>query len=115
MRVRLDPRYLALAACGGSAFLDMYATQPLLPALRGEFRASEAAVGATISALTLACALAAPFVGPLADALGRKRVIVSAIYGLALVTLGAATARTRCTRSWPGASCRGSSCRPSSR
>ncbi len=92
--MRFDPRYLALSACGGSAFLDMYATQPLLPALRGEFGASEAAVGGTISALTLACALAAPFVGPLADALGRKRVIVTAIYGLALVTLLAATAHT---------------------
>jgi predicted MFS family arabinose efflux permease len=92
--VRLDPRYLAVGACGGSAFLDMYATQPLLPALRVEFHTGEAAVGATISALTFACALAAPFVGPLADALGRKRVIVSAILGLALVTFAAAGAQT---------------------
>jgi len=92
--VRLDPRYLAVAACGGSAFLDMYATQPLLPSLRAEFHTGEAAVGATISALTFACALAAPFVGPLADALGRKRVIVSAILGLALVTFAAANATT---------------------
>jgi YNFM family putative membrane transporter len=92
--VRLDLRYLAVGACGGSAFLDMYATQPLLPELRAEFQAGEAAVGATISALTFACALAAPFVGPLADALGRKRVIVTAIFGLALVTFGAAGATT---------------------
>jgi MFS transporter, YNFM family, putative membrane transport protein len=92
--VRLDPRYLAVAACGGSAFLDMYATQPLLPELRTEFHASEVAVGATISALTFACALAAPFVGPLADAIGRKRVIVTAIFCLALVTFAAATAHT---------------------
>jgi predicted MFS family arabinose efflux permease len=70
----------------------MYATQPLLPDLRAEFHAGEAAVGATISALTFACALAAPFVGPLADALGRKRVIVSAIFGLAVVTFAAASA-----------------------
>ena len=92
--MRFDPRYLAVGACGGSAFLDMYATQPLLPALRVEFHAGEAAVGATISALTFACALAAPFVGPLADALGRKRVIVSAIAGLAVVTFAAASAQT---------------------
>jgi YNFM family putative membrane transporter len=90
--VRPDPRYLAVAACGGSAFLDMYATQPLLPELRAEFHTGEAAVGATISVLTFACALAAPFVGPLADALGRKRVIVTAILGLALVTFAAAGA-----------------------
>lgn len=87
-------RYLVLAACGGSAFLDMYATQPLLPALRVEFGTGEAAVGATISALTFACALAAPVAGPLADALGRKRVIVGALYGLALATLGAAAAHS---------------------
>ncbi len=92
--MRLDPRYLAVAACGGSAFLDMYATQPLLPELRTEFHATEAAVGATISVLTFACAMAAPFVGPLADAIGRKRVIVTAIFCLALVTFGAATAQT---------------------
>jgi MFS transporter, YNFM family, putative membrane transport protein len=93
-QVRLDPRYLAVAACGGSAFLDMYATQPLLPELRAEFHTGEAAVGATISALTFACAMAAPFVGPLADAVGRKRVIVGAILGLALVTFAAAGAQT---------------------
>jgi len=62
------------------------------PGLRVTFHAGEAAVGATISALTFACALAAPFVGSLADAIGRKRVIVGAIAGLALVTLAAATA-----------------------
>jgi len=90
--VRFEPRYLALAACGGTAFVDMYATQPLLPSLRAEFHTSEAAVGATISVLTFGCAAAAPFVGPLADALGRKRVIVSAIFLLALVTFGAASA-----------------------
>jgi YNFM family putative membrane transporter len=93
-RVRFDPRYLAVAACGGTAFLDMYATQPLLPELRAEFHTGEAAVGATISVLTFACALAAPFVGPFADAVGRKRVIVSAIIGLALVTFAAAGATT---------------------
>ena len=91
---RFDLRYLAVGACGGSAFLDMYATQPLLPALRTTFHASEAAVGATISALTFACALSAPFVGSLADAIGRKRVIVGAIVALALVTFAAATATT---------------------
>jgi predicted MFS family arabinose efflux permease len=80
-RVRFEPRYLALAACGGTAFVDMYATQPLLPALRAEFHTSEAAVGATISVLTFGCAAAAPFVGPLADALGRKRVIGAATAG----------------------------------
>jgi MFS family permease len=90
----VDWRYLAVATAGASAFIDMYATQPLLPELRVEFGAGEAAVGLTISAITLACALAAPFVGSIADRVGRKRVIVSAIALLGLVTLGAATAST---------------------
>jgi MFS family permease len=90
----VDWRYLAVAIAGGSAFIDMYATQPLLPELRTAFGASEAAVGLTISAITLACALAAPFVGSLADRLGRKRVIVTAIAGLGVVTLATATATT---------------------
>ena len=36
---------LAVATAGASAFIDMYATQPLLPELRATFGASEAAVG----------------------------------------------------------------------
>jgi MFS family permease len=90
----MNLRYAAVASCGASAFIDMYATQPLLPELRTLFATSEAAVAWTISALTLACALAAPFAGPLADRLGRKRVIVTSIALLGMVTLGAATATT---------------------
>lgn len=87
-------RYLAVAVCGGSCFIDMYATQPLLPGLRAAFGASEAVVGATITATTFGCAFAAPFVGLLADRLGRKRVIVASMVLLALATFGAATANS---------------------
>ncbi len=75
----------------------MYATQPLLPQLRATFGASEAAVGATISTLTFGCAIAALFVGPIADRVGRKRIIVGAILGLGIVTLAAASATTLAT------------------
>jgi predicted MFS family arabinose efflux permease len=87
-------RSFAVAAAGATAFVDMYATQPLLPELRVAFRASESHVASTISSLTFGVALAAPFVGPLADAIGRKRVIVTAIFLLALVTFGASHAAT---------------------
>lgn len=88
-----DPRRLAVALCGLCAFLDLYATQALLPLLAREFRASAAAVGLTVSATTFAVALVAPFVGAVADVLGRKRIIVSAIFLLAAPTaLLAATA-----------------------
>lgn len=93
-RTQFDFRYLAIAASGGTAFLDMYATQPLLPELRTTFGASEAAVALTVSAITYATAAAAPFIGPLADAIGRKRVIVAAILFLTLATFGAGTAHS---------------------
>jgi len=87
-------RSIAVAVAGATAFVDMYATQPLLPELRADFHASEAHVAATISSLTFAVAIAAPFVGPLADAIGRKRVIVTAIFALAVVTFGASHAHS---------------------
>jgi len=94
MPVSTNARFVALAACGASAFIDMYATQPLLPELRTLFGASEASVALTITATTFACAAAAPFVGSIADRVGRKRVIVTAIVLIGLATFGAATART---------------------
>jgi predicted MFS family arabinose efflux permease len=60
---------------------------------RRDFHASEAAVSLTISAATLAVALASPFVGLLADAIGRKRVIVPCLLALAMATLGCAFAQ----------------------
>jgi predicted MFS family arabinose efflux permease len=85
---------IAVAACGATAFIDMYATQPLLPMLRADFSVSQGRVAETVSALTLAVALAALVVGPLADAIGRKRVILFATFVLAAVTFGASFAHT---------------------
>jgi len=78
---------LAIGMVGFCAFLALYATQPLLPLFRQVFHASQLAVSLTVSAATLAVALAAPFVGMIADRLGRKVVIVPAIYLLALSNL----------------------------
>ncbi|MFN2459514.1 MAG: MFS transporter [Candidatus Velthaea sp.] len=86
--------YLAVAAAGASAFIDMYATQPLLPELRRAFAASEAEVSATVSALIFATACAALAIGPLADRIGRKRIIVTSIALLGVATLATATAQS---------------------
>ncbi len=85
---------VATVLAGFSAFLQAYATQPLLPQLRRGFSASEFTVSLTVSALTLAVALAAPLVGMLADVVGRKRVIVPAVLGLGVVGMLAATSPT---------------------
>jgi len=89
-----DPRRLAVALAGLCAFLDLYATQPLLPLFADTFRATPAAVSMTVSATTLAVALVAPFVGLLADSIGRKRVIVAALFILIVPTVAIAGAAT---------------------
>jgi predicted MFS family arabinose efflux permease len=81
----------AVCVCGVFAFLNLYATQPLLPLLAHLFHASEAAVGLTVSASTLGVALAAPILGTLTERLSRKRVILVSILVLAAPTLLAAT------------------------
>ena len=79
---------------GFCTFLPVYATQPLLPQFQQLFSASVLATSLTVSAVTAAVALAAPWVGLLADSVGRKRVAVAAILGLSVPTCLAATAST---------------------
>ena len=83
---------IALFVTGYATFINLYVTQPLLPRFREIFHASELMVSLTVSAPVLAVALTAPLVGLLADALGRKRVIIAAMLGLSLPTFLAATA-----------------------
>jgi YNFM family putative membrane transporter len=79
---------------GFSAFLDLYATQPLLPFLSRTFHASALRVSLTVTAPAIAVAIAAPIVGRLADRWGLRRMIVSSAFALAAATLLAGTAVT---------------------
>jgi predicted MFS family arabinose efflux permease len=83
-----------LFVTGFATFVNLYSTQPLLPRFREIFHASELWVSLTVTAPVLAVALAAPFLGLLADAIGRKRIIVASMFALAIPTLLAATAST---------------------
>jgi len=83
---------IALMLAGIAAFLNLYATQPLLPMLAKIFDASKAAVGMTVSAATIGVALSAPFCGLIAERVGRKRVIVTATLLLTIPTMLASTA-----------------------
>ena len=79
---------------GYSTFLNLHATQPLLPHFREVFGASEVQVSLTVTAPVLAVALMAPVLGLLADNLGRKRVIVAALLCLSIPTALAGSSAT---------------------
>lgn len=83
---------IALFIIGFSAFVNLYVTQPILPQFRQLFSASELLVSLTVSGPVLAVAFTAFVSGLVADAVGRKRVIVAAMLGLAFPTALAGTA-----------------------
>lgn len=80
---------VTLAAIG--AFLNVFATQPLLPLFEQIFHASKAEVGRTVSVTTLGVALSATFWGALAERVGRRKIIVLSTFLLAIPTILTAT------------------------
>ncbi len=80
-------RHLAVGLAGYCAFINLYSPQSILPLLSGEFGATAAQVSTIITVSTLAVAVTAPFTGTVADVLGRKRVIVTAMFALTVPTI----------------------------
>jgi predicted MFS family arabinose efflux permease len=76
---------------GYCAFIQLYATQPLLPLLRELYHASELAVSLTVTVPSLGVAIAAPLAGTLADRIGRRPVIVWSAFLLSIASLLTAT------------------------
>lgn len=91
--IRLSPprSVFPVVLAGFTAFLDLYATQPLLPLLMRVFNATHFAVSLTVTASTMGVAVAAPVVGRVADLIGRKRVILGSAFGVTAATAMAAT------------------------
>src|SRR4051794_702232 len=85
-------RTLAVMLAGFSAFVPLYATQPLLPMLSRIFHVSAVEVSLTVSLAVLGVVFAAPSPGLIADRYGRKQIIAGAATLLALSTLAAAAA-----------------------
>ncbi len=83
----LFARQLAVGLAGYCCFINLYSPQSILPLLSREFDAGAAEVSTIITVSTLAVALTAPFTGAVADVLGRKRVIVAAMFALAVPTV----------------------------
>ena len=80
-----------VALIGFCVFLNVYATQSLLPLFATLFQATKFHVSLTVSATTVAIALASPIVGLLAEKIGRRQVMVASVTLLTLPVLLAAT------------------------
>jgi YNFM family putative membrane transporter len=87
-------RPTAIALAGFCTFLDLYAPQSVLPLVARQFSVGAVETSHLVSATTLAVALVAPFTGAVADMIGRKRVIVFAMFALLVPTLMIALATT---------------------
>jgi len=81
----------AATIAGACTFLNVYCTQPLLPFFQRLFHASEVEVSLTVGAVTLSVALMAPLIGLAAETLGRKKIIVLALFAMGIVSLLTAT------------------------
>lgn len=84
-------RTLGVVVAGYCAFLQLYATQPILPLLRRVFNAGTVEVSLTVTMAAMGVAVSAPFAGLLADRFGRKRVIVWSAFLLSACSFLAAT------------------------
>lgn len=83
---------LATAVC--LVFIQSQAVAPLLPQLAAEFAAPKELAGLLIPFYALPYGVMALVYGPLSDRLGRRRVVLFCVSGLALGALGAALAPT---------------------
>lgn len=80
----------ALVAAGFATFAVLYCVQPMMPLLSAAFGVTAAESSLVLSASTATLALGLLFTGPLSDAVGRKPIMVAALVGASLCTLGSA-------------------------
>ncbi|NWB97320.1 MFS transporter [Pseudomonas gingeri] len=92
MSSRSHSASVALFLCGCAAFLNLYSTQSILPALALDFEVSAREAGWSITVTTLAVALTAPFISRLLHRFAQHSVIVVAALLLAVPALLATNA-----------------------
>ena len=78
---------LALFSGGFATFALLYCVQPMMPALSHEFSINAAQSSLILSVATAMLALGLLITGPISDRLGRKPVMVSALFCAALATI----------------------------
>lgn len=78
---------LALFSGGFATFALLYCVQPLMPILSQDFSINAAQSSLVLSVATALMAIGLLLTGPVSDALGRKPVMVAALFCAALCTL----------------------------
>lgn len=77
--------------CGGFAtFAVLYCVQPMMPILSHDFSINAAQSSLVLSIATGLLAIGLLITGPISDAIGRKKVMVSALFAAALCTVASA-------------------------
>nr|WP_269078850.1 MFS transporter [Pseudomonas tremae] len=85
---------LALFAGGFATFALLYCVQPLMPILSHDFSLNAAQASLSLSISTGLMAIGMLVTGPISDAVGRKPVMVAALFSAALCTLLSAVVPT---------------------
>ncbi|GAU84854.1 MFS transporter [Bosea sp. BIWAKO-01] len=86
----LRPLILVLGACGFASTFTMRILDPLVPTLAAEFGRTIAQIAAMATAFSFAYAVGQPFLGPIADSVGKLRTISVCLGLLALLSMAAA-------------------------
>jgi predicted MFS family arabinose efflux permease len=83
---------IVLGACGFASTFTMRLVDPLIPMLASEFSYTIPQVAMMATAFSACYALGQPFLGPIADSVGKARTILVCVSALALMLIGCAAA-----------------------
>jgi YNFM family putative membrane transporter len=90
----MSARQFAVLLTGFCCFINLYSPQAILPLLSIEMAVTAAGAAAVVTASTFAVAMTAPFTGAAADVIGRKYIIVAAMFLVTIPTMMSALAPT---------------------
>lgn len=85
---------LSVFLVGFFAFLQVYSIQAILPVLMRDLNATAVQVGVSVGMTVMAIAIISPFIGMISDSLGRKKIILTALFLLSIPTLLVGTSQT---------------------
>lgn len=88
----LRPLILVLGACGFASTFTMRIVDPLVPTLASEFTRTIPQVAGMATAFSFSYAIGQPFLGPIADSIGKLRTISTCLFILSALSVAASFA-----------------------